>query len=46
MVFPPGSKHALDVSMDGEMYCVELMLPNEMFAEMVKNGEVVSRLDS
>ena len=30
--------HGIDNGVQGRMYCLELMLPNDMFAEMVKAG--------
>lgn len=38
LLFPPKSVHGIDVSDDSKMYCLEFMLPNEMFAEFVRNG--------
>lgn len=38
LLFPPKSVHGIDVSDDTKMYCLEFMLPNEMFAEFVRNG--------
>ncbi|CAG9466310.1 unnamed protein product [Pedinophyceae sp. YPF-701] len=41
--FPPMSIHGIDVAEDSErgMYCLELMLPNDAFAEFVRSGESV-----
>jgi mannose-6-phosphate isomerase-like protein (cupin superfamily) len=36
IVFPPGVVHG--VNADEKLYCLELMLPNENFAELVRNG--------
>lgn len=38
LLFPPHSVHGVDVSDDNKMYCLEFMLPNDMFAEYVHNG--------
>lgn len=38
LLFPPKSVHGIDVSEGGKMYCLEFMLPNEMFAEFVRRG--------
>ncbi|KAK9785970.1 hypothetical protein WJX73_010086 [Symbiochloris irregularis] len=38
VVFPPQSVHGIDNSDTGRMYCLELMLPNDMFAELVEAG--------
>ena len=36
-IFPPGSVHGID-NLDGRLYCLEFMVPNERFAEMVRSG--------
>ena len=33
-----GSKHGIDVSDQSKMYCLEIMQPNDMFAELVRAG--------
>lgn len=38
VVFPPGSEHGIDVSEGSKMYCLEVMQPNDMFAELVRAG--------
>ena len=38
VIFPPQPVHGLDNGVHGRMNCLELMLPNDMFAEMVKAG--------
>ena len=38
VIFPPTSMHGIDNGPGGRMYCLELMLPNDMFAEMVQAG--------
>ena len=38
-VFPPGSVHGIDnLDPSGRLYCLEFMVPNERFAEMVRSG--------
>ena len=39
VVFPPGSIHGIDNGPKGSMFCLELMLPNDMFAEFVQQGQ-------
>ena len=39
VVFPPTSLHGIDNGPTSKMYCLELMLPNDMFAEFVKGGQ-------
>lgn len=36
VVFPPGTVHGVNAS--EKLYCIELMLPNEEFAEFVRRG--------
>ncbi|KAK9843682.1 hypothetical protein WJX81_002112 [Elliptochloris bilobata] len=38
VVFPPRSTHGIDVAPSGRLYALELMQPNDMFAELVKSG--------
>mmetsp|Transcript_21036 Transcript_21036/g.63289 ORF Transcript_21036/g.63289 Transcript_21036/m.63289 type:complete len:517 (+) Transcript_21036:230-1780(+) len=38
VVFPPTSVHGIDNGPDERLFCLELMLPNEMFAELVRQG--------
>lgn len=49
VVFSPGSVHGLDVDVDvgsGErLYCLELMLPNEQFSELVRGGQEMGGLE-
>lgn len=33
-----GSEHGIDVSEGSKMYCLEVMQPNDMFAELVRAG--------
>jgi hypothetical protein len=46
VVFSPGAVHGIDVRPAGRMYCLELMLPNDQFAEVVRSGrEMVGGLE-
>jgi hypothetical protein len=38
VVFCPGSTHGIDTGAAGRMYCLELMLPDEAFAALVRSG--------
>ena len=42
VAFHPGSTHGIDNGLDQRMYCIEVMLPDEDFAEFVRQGEVDS----
>lgn len=44
VVFPPTSLHGIDNGHDSKMYCLELMLPNDMFAEFVRQGQPTGKL--
>ena len=44
VVFPPTSLHGIDNGPTSKMYCLELMLPNDMFAEFVKGGKPAGAL--
>ena len=44
VVFPPTSLHGIDNSESSKMYCLELMLPNDMFAEFVRQGQPAGKL--
>ena len=45
VVFPPGSTHGIDADEGSKkLYCLELMLPNEQFAEMVRAGQQMEGL--
>ena len=45
-VFPPGVVHAIDNDSPSErLFCLQLMLPNEMFAEYVASGALLGPLD-
>ena len=45
VVFPPRSVHGIDVDADGRMYSLQMMLPNDMFAQLVHSGEAQDALD-
>lgn len=38
IVVSAGSMHGIDVHETGKMYCLEVMQPNDMFAELVRAG--------
>lgn len=44
-VFPPGVVHGVDNPSDSQLYCLQMMLPNEAFVEFVRSGEEVGKLD-
>jgi len=44
VVFRPGSMHGIDVDPDDGMYCLELMIPNASFAELVRSGKWAGKL--
>ena len=44
-VFPPKTWHGIDNINVERLYCLELMLPNDMFAELVRSGKPVGVLD-
>ena len=45
VVFRPGSVHGIDNGTAlGRMYCLEVMLPNEQFAEFVRSGTDTGQL--
>ncbi|KAK9860355.1 hypothetical protein WJX84_004348 [Apatococcus fuscideae] len=44
VVFPPGSLHGIDNGAAGSMFCLELMLPNDMFAEFVQQDSLEQAL--
>jgi mannose-6-phosphate isomerase-like protein (cupin superfamily) len=45
IVFPPGCVHGIDALEVNKLYCLELMLPNEKFAEFVRQGQPVNIRD-
>jgi quercetin dioxygenase-like cupin family protein len=44
VVFPPGVLHGLDNAGPGNLYCLQMMLPNEEFGELVESGRDLGRL--
>ncbi|KAI3436670.1 hypothetical protein D9Q98_006086 [Chlorella vulgaris] len=44
VVFCPGAIHGIDNDSSSRMYCLELMVPNEQFAEFVRTGTDTGRL--
>ena len=45
IAFRPGSVHGIDNGTQSRMYCLAVMLPNEEFAQFIRGGEAVGRLD-
>lgn len=45
-VFPPHVVHAIDNTSDARLYCLQMMLPNDMFAEYVTSGSLLDPLDA
>ena len=47
VVFPPGCEHGIDADAgQHKLYCLELMLPNEEFSELVRAGQKLEGLGS
>jgi quercetin dioxygenase-like cupin family protein len=44
-VFPPHVVHAVDNPSGRRLYCLQMMLPNEMFSEYVTGGMLMGALD-
>jgi mannose-6-phosphate isomerase-like protein (cupin superfamily) len=44
-VFAPGIVHGVDNPSGSQLYCLQMMLPNEFFVEFVRSGEEAGRLD-
>jgi mannose-6-phosphate isomerase-like protein (cupin superfamily) len=44
-VFAPGVVHGVDNASGSQLYCLQMMLPNEFFVEFVRSGEEAGRLD-
>jgi quercetin dioxygenase-like cupin family protein len=38
VVFPPTLEHGIDVDEGGRMYCLQMMLPDDSFADFVRSG--------
>lgn len=43
-IFPPTSVHGLDADAGGPLVCLELLCPNDSFAEKVRSGELTGSL--
>jgi mannose-6-phosphate isomerase-like protein (cupin superfamily) len=39
LVLPPGREHVIENTGTGRLYCLTVMVPNEGFAEMIRNGQ-------
>lgn len=46
VAFRPGATHGIDCGNEGRIYCLELMLPNEQFAEFVRAGQPTGGLEA
>lgn len=46
IVLPPKSTHGLDNNSNERLYCLEMMFPNQLFAELVLSGRHVGHLTS
>jgi len=44
-VFAPGVLHGVDNASGDQLYCLQMMLPNEAFVEWVQSGEAAGSLD-
>jgi mannose-6-phosphate isomerase-like protein (cupin superfamily) len=38
LVLPPGMEHVVENTGPGKLYCLTVMVPNEGFAELIRNG--------
>lgn len=45
LVLPPGMEHVVENAGTEKLYCLTVMVPNEGFAEMIRNGTTLA-LDS
>ena len=45
LVLPPGLEHVVENTGPDKLYCLTVMVPNEGFAELIRNGATMS-LDS
>lgn len=45
LVLPPGMEHVVENTGPDKLYCLTVMVPNEGFAELIRNGAVMP-LDS
>ena len=39
LVLPPGLEHVIENTGTERLYCLTVMVPNEGFAEMIRNGQ-------
>ena len=39
LVLPPGREHVIENTGDERLYCLTVMVPNEGFAEMIRDGQ-------
>src|SRR5882757_2049670 len=46
LVLPPGMEHVVENTGSDKLYCLTVMVPNEGFAELIRNGEIMSLDDS
>ena len=42
LVLPPGMEHVVENTGPEKLYCLTVMVPNEGFAEMIRDGETMS----
>ncbi len=42
VVLPPGMEHVIENTGPGKLYCLTVMVPNEGFAELIRDGEPLS----
>jgi len=42
LVLPPGTEHVVENTGPDRLYCLTVMVPNEGFAEMIRNGSTQS----
>ena len=42
LVLPPGMEHVVENTGPDRLYCLTVMVPNEHFAEMVRNGTTMA----
>jgi mannose-6-phosphate isomerase-like protein (cupin superfamily) len=41
LLLPPGATHQIENTGSSRLYCMTVMVPNEDFAELIRNGEPV-----
>jgi mannose-6-phosphate isomerase-like protein (cupin superfamily) len=42
LVLPPGMEHVVENTGPEKLYCLTVMVPNEGFAELIRDGETMS----